>query len=116
VGKKRRASVLSADIENTIITIARGALYLTAMLYERWFSGIDAVILMRLEDDLIILPVHHAAAGGYILKRRNANGDRVVVAADFFRIHGIVDEKEICLAVEWDEELCGMKVPYAFMV
>ena len=43
-------------------------------------------------DDLLILPVRHAAAGGYLLKLRNGAGDRVVNAPDFFREHGLDDE------------------------
>ncbi len=62
-------------------------------VYDRYFTGLETVILLRRGQDLCILPVKHAAAGGYLLKLRNKVGDRVVHAPDFFREHGI-DEND----------------------
>ena len=90
------------------VTVKRGSLYLTRAVYDRFFAGVEAVILLRRGDDLLILPVRHAAAGGYLLKLRNAAGDRVVQAGDFFLEHGIGDEAELTLPVVWDQALAGL--------
>ena len=71
------------------VSLKRGALYVSCEVYDRYFAGLEAVILLRRDRDLCILPVRHAAAGGYLLKLRNKAGDRVVHAPDFFRECGI---------------------------
>ena len=48
----------------------------------------------------MILPVRHAAAGGYVLKLRNSAGDRVVHAPDFFREHHIDEASEATSTIE----------------
>ena len=65
------------------MTVKRGSLYLAREVYDRYFAGLEAVILLRRDDDLLILPVRHAASGGYLLKLRNGAGDRVVERAGF---------------------------------
>ena len=55
----------------------------------RHFAGLEGVILLRRDNDILILPVRNNAAGGYLLKLRNSAGDRVVNAADFFRAQAI---------------------------
>ena len=87
---------------------------MASAVYDRYFAGLEAVVLLRRGEDLAILPVRHAAAGGYLLKRRNAAGDRIVSAADFFRAQGIDDQVERPLAVHWLTELAGLSVPGLF--
>lgn len=96
------------------VTVRRGSLYLTRELCDRYFAGLESVILLRRDDDLLILPVRHAAAGGYLLKLRNSAGDRVVNAADFFRVQGVADEAELSLAVAWSSERGGLVASPAF--
>jgi hypothetical protein len=96
------------------LAVRRGGLYLARELYERYFGGREAVILLRRDDDLLVLPVHHAGAGGYLLQVRNANGDRVVHAADFLRTHGIDDDAELQLAASWNSAAAGLLAPGAF--
>ncbi len=96
------------------IRLIRGSLHMPAAVYDRYFAGLDAVILLRQSEDLVILPVRHAAAGGYLLKRRNAAGDRVVHAGDFFRERGIADTAERPLKVAWRAELAGLAAPGVF--
>jgi hypothetical protein len=86
------------------VTLRRGALYLARDTYDRYFSGLETVILLRSDRDLCILPVRHAAAGGYLLKVRNRAGDRVVHAPDFFRECGIDDNASLEITVEWSGE------------
>lgn len=90
------------------VTVKRGSLYLAREIYDRYFPGLETVILLRRDDDLLILPVRHAAAGGYLLKLRNGVGDRVVSAPDFFREHGIDEAAELCLPVEWSNERAAL--------
>ena len=96
------------------VTVKRGSVYLTREVADRYFAGLETVILLRQNDDLLILPVRHVAAGGYLLKLRNGAGDRVVHAADFFRAHGVADEVELCLPVSWDVKKGGLRSSRAF--
>ena len=96
------------------VTIARGSVYLSSEIYQRHFAGLAAVILLRRGYDLAILPVRHAAAGGYLLKRRNAKGDLVVNAGDFLRFQGIPDDAKFTFAASWDPSLSGLVACGAF--
>lgn len=96
------------------VTIRRGSLYLGRAAYDRYFAGLETVVLLRRERDLVVLPVRFAAAGGYLLKLRNGAGDRVVMAADFFRSNGIEDYEERQLAAQWSTDHAGLVVAGAF--
>ncbi len=96
------------------VTVRRGSVYLTREVYDRYLGGLETCILLRRDDDLLILPVRNAAAGGYLMKLRNSAGDRVVNAADFFREQGIGDDSELVLAVESSEDRGGLEASSAF--
>ncbi len=96
------------DIISRRISLRRGSLYLSAALYKCYFDGLESVILMRREDDLVIMPVRHTAAGGYLLKQKNTAGDRVINATDFFLTNGIHETSEADLDVLWSKELAGL--------
>ncbi|MDX8449813.1 hypothetical protein [Mesorhizobium captivum] len=89
------------------VRVSRGGLHLSGEAFERHFSGISGIVLMRREADLLILPVLLAQAGGYLLKRKNLAGDRVAHAPDFFRANGIADDEERELQVVWDSSQAG---------
>lgn len=97
------------------VRIERGALYLSHEVYDRYFAGLDAVILLRRENDLCIMPVRHAAAGGYLLKLRNKRGDRVVHAPDFLREHGFDENLALQLSVAWSTERGALVAADAFV-
>ncbi len=97
------------------VTLKRGSLYLSREIHDLYFPGLDTIILLRRDSDLVILPVRHAAAGGYLLKLRNGAGDRVVNAPDFFRAHGIADEAERDLVVTWEASSAGLVASDAFL-
>ena len=101
-------------MEPAQISIRRGSLFLKRGDCERHFGGLEAVILLRDQADLLILPVRHAAAGSYILKLRNSDGDRVVTAADFFRSNGIDDGENRELAAVWDESRAALRATAVF--
>ena len=86
------------------VRVKGGALYMTCDVYDRYFVGLETVILLRRDNDLCILPVRHAAAGGYLLKLRNKAGDRVVHAPDFFREYGVNEDVTLNLSVVWSSE------------
>jgi hypothetical protein len=85
-----------------LVAVRRGSLYLPRDIYDRYFLGLRAAALQRRGQDLAILPVRQAEAGGYLLKQRNARGDRVVSAPDFFRSHGLDHDLDREAAVCWD--------------
>ena len=96
------------------VMLRRGSLYLSRAVYERYFDGLDTIVLIRRDSDLLIVPVRHAAAGGYLLKLRNVAGDRVVNAPDFFRAHGLEDEAPRNFDVAWDSQRAALIARDAF--
>lgn len=98
------------------IALRAGGLYLPRDVCDRYFAGLETVVLLRDGDDLKILPVRHAAAGGYILKRRNLAGDRVVYAADFFRAQGVPDDSDLELDIVWSSENGALIAKSPFVV
>jgi hypothetical protein len=98
----------------SVVNLKRGALYLSSDVHDRYFAGLETVILLRRGQDLCILPVKHAAAGGYLLKLRNKAGDRVVHAPDFFREYGIDENVALELSVAWSTEQGALVAVDAF--
>ena len=62
-----RGRLMSAG---AIVRLKRGSLYFSREVYDRYFPRLETIILLRRSDDLVILPVRHAAAGGCILALR----------------------------------------------
>jgi hypothetical protein len=96
------------------VTLGRGSLHLSLEIYRAHFAGLEGVILQRRGDDLLILPVRNAPSGGFLLKVRNARGDRIVCAADFFRSQGIEDDVETELTMRWDPAVAGLRADAVF--
>ena len=97
-----------------LVQVRRGSLYLSCAVCTQYFAGLETVILLGRGLDLIVLPVRHAAAGGYLLKRLNAAGDRVVFAPVFFREQGFGDATDREFEVKWDAEQAGLVGKDAF--
>ncbi len=90
------------DIKSgTGLRIHRGSLYLSREHYEKYFNGLDAVILVMQDERMLLMPVHNEAGGGLLLKIRNAQGDRVVHAQEFMMFHGLEDADTELTGV-WD--------------
>ncbi len=100
--------------DGCVLVVRRGALHLTRQVYERFFDRLDNVVLLRDGGDLVILPVRHQAAGGYVIKLRSGAGDRAVVAADFFRDNGVDDDVQLTLSAAWDEARAALIAEGAF--
>ncbi len=102
--------------EEATVVLKRGALCFSKSDIDRFFPGIDAVVLLRDGDALVILPVVAAAAGGYLLKQRNLKGDRIAHAAGFLRGFGIDDEPERSCTAGWSAERAALVIPAFFSV
>jgi hypothetical protein len=85
------------------LTLRRGSLYLDQEVYQSYFAPLSGIVLLRDGESLLVMPVRLAGAGGYLVKVRNAAGDRVVDAADFFRSQGIDDAVAVEIDAAWDE-------------
>ena len=92
------------------VRILHGNLYLDSELYNSFFAGIETVALLPKAPGFLIMPVHSQASGGRLLKVRNARGDRVVTATDFFQECGINYDHESVYSVHWDRELSALFV------
>lgn len=97
-----------SSIAPSVVTLRRGALHISKDVYERYFSGLLTVILLRRNNDLLILPVRHVASGGYLLKIRNSDLDRTVDAVDFFRENGCDSPNERKIAVAWSRDAAAL--------
>lgn len=100
--------------EQSFVTIRRGGLYFTSAIYERYFGGLENVVFLRDGGCLLVIPIRHQAAGGYVIKRRNAAGDRTVHAADFFRDNGLEDSVDKTLSATWSEDRAALVLQDAF--
>lgn len=83
------------------LSIRNGSIYLSSVVYDTYFRGLDAVIVIVRDEELHILPVQQMTAGGYILKIRNANGDRVVAAPDVFTEHNLMSWQTEDVEAKW---------------
>lgn len=83
------------------IDVVRGTVRVPAKVARAYFSGIDAVAVVIDGTVLRILPIHHATAGGCLLKQRNAAGDKVAAAFDVFESRGLGDWEAFALPTRW---------------
>ena len=86
------------------VDVRDGAVYLPAAVYDTYFKGVEAVILLIREQTLQVLPVRQMAAGGCLLKVRNAAGDRVAIAPDVFDANGLADWHGEGLPARWSRD------------
>ncbi|HVY99799.1 MAG TPA: hydrogenase maturation protease [Dongiaceae bacterium] len=96
------------------LVLSRGMLQVRRGVYDRYFPGLSTVVLLRRGFDLLVMPVHHAASGGYMMKIRNAEGDRVIDAADFFRAYGLDGPGERRLTARWRRDDAALAVADLF--
>ena len=90
------------------VLFRKGRLYFTREACERHFPGSGAVALIRAGPDLLILPVRHAASGGYLLKLRTSAGERVAAVPDFFRAEGMDDDAVWSGQSSWEQERAAL--------
>jgi hydrogenase maturation protease len=110
----RLRDLADAEASRVGLRLCRGALHLERAVHDRFFAGLSTVVLLRRDRDLLIMPVRHAAAGGTLIKIRNAQGDRVIDAVDFCRAQGLEDPAERTLIAAWDSEAAALRVSGIF--
>ena len=98
-----------------IVILKRGGLHLSGEVYDKYFAGLDAVILLNRDGHLYIMPVRNLSGGGYLLKLRNSSGDRIINAPDFFREYGLDDFQERNIDVYWDQDMAALKAEALFI-
>ena len=92
------------------LRIRNGSLYLDLELYQCYFKDLESVILLRQSEKVLILPVMHPGGGGTLIKIRNARGDRVIHAQEFFRDHGLDEFVDQILPAQWNAEMAALEI------
>jgi len=91
------------------IRISRGSLYLDHDLCAAYFADIAALAAVVRDSRVYLLPLRGPAAGGLLLKVRNARGDRVVHADEFLLTIGIASTApERWVTVRWMPDMAGL--------
>lgn len=88
----------------------RDCLYVDAADFATHMANVSNVALLREGDDLLILPICGAEAGGFLVKQVNARGDRAIHAADFLRLNGIDENRDFPIDATWTEARAGFLV------
>lgn len=97
--------------------MARGNFYLPREICEAYLPDAASVALVLRDGEVMIVPLTREAAGGLLLKQRNARGDRVIHAQEFFRNKNLPEEFEArTMPVYWRSDSAalvvdGLKVP-----
>lgn len=94
------------------VSIADGVLVIAAPDYDAWFAGAGAVVVLREDAALCVMPVLHAAAGGSLVKIKNAARDRAIDVRELLRAHG--DEPSGTRAARWDAARAMLVVAEVF--
>ncbi|MDJ0942224.1 MAG: hypothetical protein QNJ30_02080 [Kiloniellales bacterium] len=92
------------------VDVRQGSVYLSAEVYETYFAGVRAVIVLIRDGSLQVLPVRQMAAGGCLLKIRNAAGDRVAAAPDVFQAKGLAEWCGVGLNARWSSEQSALVI------
>jgi hypothetical protein len=77
------------------VQVRAGRVHIPIEVYERALPGCPALALLVRDGQWLLLPLL-GGAGGLQIKIRNARGDRVVEAQEFFRGQGLEDTDEPC--------------------
>ncbi len=85
------------------ILYKNGNLYLDAALYDTYLKTFGSAVLIKRDDLFLLMPVQQAS-GGLLLKIKNARGDRVIHAVEFFENNGVEVFQEIVVEVQWNSE------------
>ena len=92
-------------------SVARGNIYLSLETCDTYLRGLHSVALISREDKILIMPLIQESGGGLLLKIRNAHGDRVIHAQEFFREKGYVEDfQERTVAIHWSSEAAALVV------
>jgi hypothetical protein len=93
------------------VTVARGNFYLSRETCDACLSGIESVALLEREGQVLIVPLTPQSGGGLLLKIRNARGDRVIHAQEFFRQKGYLEDfQERSFPAQWNAESAALVI------
>jgi hypothetical protein len=91
------------------VMVARGNLYISRETCESFLQGVEAVALLDRDNRVLIVPLMPESGAGLLLKVRNAHGDRVVHAQEFFREKGYVEDfEERSFPLGWSQESAAL--------
>jgi hypothetical protein len=93
------------------VSVARGNFYLSREICETYLPGVQSVAVLVRDEEVMIVPLIPQSAGGLLLKQRNARGDRVIHAQEFFRSRHLPEEFEVrSVPVRWSSESAALVV------
>jgi hydrogenase maturation protease len=93
------------------ISVARGNLYLPKEICDAYLPGVESVALLMRDGQVMIMPLTQQSAGGLLLKQRNARGDRVIHAQEFFRSRELAEDFDMrTVPVHWNQESAALVV------
>lgn len=93
------------------ISIARGNFYLSRATCDAYLPGVVSVALLARDDEVLIVPLTQESVGGLLLKQRNAHGDRVIHAQEFFRNKELPEPGELtAVSAHWSQDSAALVI------
>jgi len=93
------------------VYVARANIYLPREICDAYMPKVTSVALLIEDDSILVVPLMQESAGGLLLKLRNARGDRVIHAQEFFRSKGFVEDfEERTVEVHWRTDTAALVV------
>lgn len=93
------------------VSVGNGRVLLPHDTYERYLSGIHTAVLVEREGQVYLMPLLGPTAGGLLLKQRNPQGDRVLLAADFLHERGLGQfSADHLFDVRWDADVSALLI------
>ncbi|MBY0467974.1 MAG: hypothetical protein K2Q07_03235 [Burkholderiaceae bacterium] len=71
------------------VSIGDGRIVLPRTTCERYLAGAGSAALVERDAEVYLVPLTGPIAGGMLLKQRNLEGDRVLMATDFLSARGL---------------------------
>ncbi len=71
------------------VLIGDGRIVLPRATCEMYLAGVESAALVERDGQVLLLPLGGPVAGGMLLKQRNRDGDRVLMATDFLAARGL---------------------------
>lgn len=85
--------------------IGDGRVLLSRRTCERYLAGASSAVLLQRDGRVYLVPLAGPSAGGMLLKQRNAQGDRVLIADEFLAERGFGRfSAEHAFDLRWDDE------------
>ena len=93
------------------VLIGDGRVVLPRALCDRYLASAPAAVLLARDGQVFLVPLGGPGAGGMLLKQRNAQGDRVLVADEFLAERGLGRFSAECVfVVRWQAEAGALLV------